>query len=109
MMEIWDKVQRWWNFPFSSFNFLETALDGIDATRYSKVHRKGIEAIFMITCFSIWCLRNKFLFEKSKPRLSDLFDVIVDKSFRWMIYRCKGSTENFVEWSSTPSTCLGTM
>jgi len=106
VMAIWEKVHRWWNFPFSSFSSIAAVMDGIDSSRLSKDSQMGVEAIFMITCFSLWRFRNKTLFDKSVPRLSDVLDFIVEFSFRWMCYRCKGSRRNFTEWSSSPSNCI---
>ena len=40
--------------------------------------RKALEVVFFISCYFLWCYRNKCVFDNSLPRKDSLLDQIVD-------------------------------
>lgn len=107
--ELWSKIGNWWSFSFHDFSSMESSLNGIDNALIKYPLRKFLEAIVMVTCYSIWCFRNRYVFDNSLPRLGDMIDFVVDKSFGWIILRRKEGHKNITEWRTSPCNCLATM
>lgn len=104
--EVWRFIERWWSFSIPGNRSLESMINGIKAAFNNRLDRKVLEAVFFTTCYILWCFRNKCVFDILPPRKAAILDFIVEKSYCWVLARCKGSVKNPVVWSCNPTSCI---
>lgn len=105
-IEVWKFIERWWSISFPAVKSLESMLNGVNSTYKDKQVKEAVEAIIFISCYCMWCFRNRCVFDNPPPRKDSLLDQIVEKSFFWLLARCKGSDKIPITWRYHPFDCI---
>ena len=82
------RICRWWDLDWHDIKSFSDWLTWFSSIRLSTKIKNMLEGVFSIAWWYIWGLRNRFIFNKTPPRRSVIFDDIVSYSFTWCSSRC---------------------
>lgn len=87
-----------------------------DAVSHFKAHRglvrkKKARKVWQVFCYavvwSIWLMRNNFIFNNVSPDCLEILHMIKTRSWVWFVAKVGGAGYVFSDWCISPSTCLG--
>ena len=105
-MEVWRFIERCWCFSFPYNRTLDTMTYIITSTYGNNLLGKAMEAVLFTGCYVLWCLCNRLIFDRRPPQKDTILDQIIEKSFSWVLARCKGSRKNPITWRCHPTNCV---
>ncbi|XP_076883258.1 uncharacterized protein LOC143531975 [Bidens hawaiensis] len=96
---IWEEVCRWVKIPSSS-NFVDVKSILFFGNGWSsnKVKKKLLITVFFATMWSLWCNRNKKIFEGKAILIHKVLDDIKELAFLWLSIRSKISIREWSLW-----------
>lgn len=95
---IWQHISSWCRIPsIQATSFVELASLHEDVPG-NDVKRKAIQAIIMVTCWSIWKARNDFIFSNIPIKVSNIIGEIKILSFLWVRSRSKKIGVDWKKW-----------
>ncbi|XP_022042128.1 uncharacterized protein LOC110944789 [Helianthus annuus] len=66
----------------------------------SRKKKKALNAIFLVTVWSIWKARNEVLFRSTQPSVSKVLEEVKALAFLWVKNRSKEASMTWENWSS---------
>ena len=72
--DLWEMVARWWDIDVLILSSMADWVEWIDGVQVQNSIKDCLEALCLIVMWHIWNYRNNFLFGKSTPRKSTLWD-----------------------------------
>ena len=103
-MDLWSLLARWWGMDIPFMSTMEDWYIWVDNVKCRSVVKRCLAMVGLVTCWAIWCFRNKVLFNQDKPRKALIWEFIQSQSFLWITSRSSKSKFNisWVDWISFP-------
>nr|GEU77674.1 RNA-directed DNA polymerase, eukaryota [Tanacetum cinerariifolium] len=77
------RICRWWGLDPNGWTLFQEWQAWLLSIRFSSKVKTMLEGIFFVAWWCIWSFRNRFIFEDSPLRRSEIFDDIVFCAFNW--------------------------
>ena len=91
-------VARWWQFDIPVLSSMFEWIDWIDTMRVPGAIRKCLDAVGLVLCWTIWCFRNKLLFDQKKPVKAWIWENVQAQSYLWISARDSKFHVSWVDW-----------
>jgi hypothetical protein len=106
IMQLWGKIFEWLGLAFSLPHSIFSLLNLFASTPGSKQLRYGLIMIWNAVIWSVWCHRNKVIFDNVAVDCVGLVEEVKIASWKWWIGRSKAPSCLFYEWTMEPVICL---
>ncbi|XP_022003823.1 uncharacterized protein LOC110901295 [Helianthus annuus] len=97
---VWQMVSSWINIPPIYAFTIEDLLRVHEHIAGSVIVKKLIQAIVLISCWSLWKSRNDLIFSGTRVDISRLLAEIKSTSFLWVKHRAKMNLLDWADWCS---------
>ncbi|PWA34830.1 RNA-directed DNA polymerase, eukaryota, Reverse transcriptase zinc-binding domain protein [Artemisia annua] len=101
-VEVWRRIKTWCKLSFGRIMDIEDLLTFYRHVQGPKWANKIIKGIVMTTCWAIWIVRNKKVFENSAPKVADVVASVKSLSFLWLKSRSRFNSIMWKDWVMYP-------
>ncbi|XP_022020173.1 uncharacterized protein LOC110920261 [Helianthus annuus] len=99
---VWSKVWSWCKIYGRHANSIVDLLQQDYASSRSKVERRILRGVMLITCWEIWNERNKKVFQEETPRVLNIVARVKALSFIWFKHRARFKNIEWIDWTKYP-------
>ncbi|MFS8012310.1 hypothetical protein Hanom_Chr14g01319331 [Helianthus anomalus] len=95
---VWSKIWRWCKLIPAYYGTIEDMLQWQNSSSLSVWGKKIVRGIIMVTCWALWKVRNKKVFQNSDPKVEEVVALVKSMSFIWLKYRSVRSNIEWKDW-----------
>ncbi|GKC45716.1 RNA-directed DNA polymerase, eukaryota, partial [Tanacetum coccineum] len=100
--DLWGLLARWCTLDIPEVSNITEWFSWLNDAHVSKSARIILEGIASTIMWSVWNLRNAWIFSSSKPKKANIWDSIVHYSFLWISSRNPNSRFRWIDWLGNP-------
>ncbi|PWA92737.1 RNA-directed DNA polymerase, eukaryota, Reverse transcriptase zinc-binding domain protein [Artemisia annua] len=99
---VWSNILRWCNIRLVLINDMEDLFKLHKQVTGPKWAKKIIRGIVMVTCWAMWNVRNKKVFDNTTPKVVDVVALVKSLSFLWLKHRSSFNNIVWKDWAMFP-------
>jgi exonuclease III len=103
---VWYEIFRWLGLVIVMPPSIMILFDCVSESAKNKMVRKGLRFVWHTVVWSLWCERNKEIFNNVKREALEIVEEVKVLSWRWSVDRLKIAPCSYYEWIWDPGGCF---
>ena len=101
-VELWIRIGVWLELDIPEFVNVEDMFQWIDGQGGGPTQQRILNTTCVATIWILWMYRNAVVFDGSRVKKHQIFDLVVIYSFDWICNRNRKSRFNWNAWMQNP-------
>nr|AFK37936.1 unknown [Lotus japonicus] len=108
-MAIWRMVLGWFGVSIALPSLVKALFVQFPVFGRCSSKREALVTVWMATCWSLWLMRNRVIFDNGELDTGLVLDLIQVRSWHWIKAKRVNFQNSFYEWKLSPLACLDSL